>query len=140
MPRPDKNNDAHKEYGLRVLQLGSPKGYDIWELQVKLIGWGSGTENDGIGALMDPVRLTSEFDTTTRDAVLRFQKAHQLPLTGIADSTLMRALDREAALHPVLVHDLKCPCARGDNDGPILCRCTKHDEDGKGQKCDGFVS
>lgn len=122
------------------------KGRDVWELQIKLIGWGSGSDNDGIGACWDPVRVTGKFDTTTRDAVMRFQKAHKLPVTGIADVPLFRALDREPAYHPVLLHDLKCPCAHKLNDGPILCRCTgmdnstppkanPHKEEGK---CDGF--
>ena len=120
MPRPAKDDT----YGTRILRMGSAKGFDIWELQVKLIGWGSGTDNDGVGNAMDPVRLTAEFDTTTRDAVLRFQKAHKLPMTGEVDGQVYRALDREAALHPVVMRDLRCPCALGKNDGPIVCRCT----------------
>ena len=142
MPRVTENPN----YGVRELYLGSPKGLDIWHLQVKLIGWGSGTDNDGVGHPMDPVRLTGEFDTTTRDAVLRFQIAHKLPATGRVDGGTFKAIDREAAVHPVVVNDLKCPCARGDNDGPILCRCTGHNgasppvanphpQEGK---CDGF--
>ena len=142
MPRPEKN----KDYGKRVLQLGCEDGLDVWELQIKLIGWGSGSDNDGIGGCWDPVRVTGTFDATTRDAVMRFQKAHKLAVTGTADVPLFYALDREPAYHPVLLHDLKCPCAHGVNDGPILCRCTgldgatppkpkKHEEEGK---CDGF--
>ncbi|UCG05726.1 MAG: peptidoglycan-binding protein, partial [Desulfobacterales bacterium] len=129
-----------KPYGERVLKLEDPplRGLDVWELQVKLIGWGSGTDSDGIGNVMDPVRLTSTFDATTRDAVMRFKKAHGLPVTGIADAMLMRVIDREAVLHPVLMWDLMCPCTTGVNDGDPLCRCTKHEEDGKGKKCDGF--
>jgi len=141
MPR----STTHNVYGKRVLQLGCEKGLDVWNLQVKLIGWGSGSDNDGIGNVMDPVRLTGEFDSTTRDAVMRFQKAHKLPLNGIADPALFWALDREAALHPVVVHDMRCPCAIGKNDGPIHCRCTgldtstppkpkQHPSEGK---CDG---
>ena len=120
MPRVTDNPN----YGIRELYLGCPKGLDIWNLQVKLIGWGSGSDKDGVGRTMDPVRLTGEFDTTTRDAVLRFQLAHKLAATGRVDSCTFRAIDREAALHPVVMNDLKCPCVRGDNDGPILCRCT----------------
>src|ERR1041384_5616512 len=105
MPRPT----THKDYGQRVLKLGSEKGLDIWELQLKLIGWGSGTDNDGIGSVMDPVRITGEFDNTTRDAVMRFQKAHKLPVTGIVDGEVFCGIDREPALHPVVVHDLRCP-------------------------------
>lgn len=117
----------HPTYCERALQLGCEKGLDVWELQIKLIGWGSGSDNDGIGNTMDPMRLTGEFDTTTRDAVMRFQKAHELPVNGIVDSAVFTAIDREIALHPVLVRDFQCPCARGDNDGPILCRCTGMD-------------
>ena len=123
MPRVTDN----PTYGARNLYLGCPKGLDIWNLQVKLIGWGSGSDNDGVGNTMDPVRLTGDFDSTTRDAVLRFQLAHKLPATGMVDGCMFRAIDREAALHPVLINDLKCPCVRGDNDGPILCRCTGDD-------------
>jgi Putative peptidoglycan binding domain len=122
MPRVTEN----PSYGVRELYLGCPKGLDVWNLQVKLIGWGSGLDNDGVGQTMDPVRLTGEFDTTTRDAVLRFQLAHKLGATGRVDGCIFRAIDREAALHPVVMNDLKCPCARGDNDGPIQCRCTGH--------------
>jgi hypothetical protein len=142
MPRVTDN----PTYGARNLFLGCPKGLDIWNLQVKLIGWGSGSDNDGIGNTMDPVRLTGEFDSTTRDAVLRFQVAHKLPATGMVDGCMFRSIDREAALHPVLINDLKCPCVRGANDGPIRCRCTgldantpprpvPHPDEGK---CDGF--
>ncbi len=120
MPRVTDN----PTYGVRKLYLGCPKGLDVWNLQVKLIAWGSGSDNDGIGNTMDPVRLTGEFDTTTRDAVMRFQLGHKLPVTGIVDGRVFRDIDLEAALHPVVMFDLRCPCARGDNDGPILCRCT----------------
>ena len=142
MPRVTENPN----YGVRELFLGCPKGLDVWNLQLKLIGWGSGSDNDGVGQIMDPVRLTGDFDSTTRDAVLRFQLAHKLPATGMVDGCMFRSIDREAALHPVLVHDMKCPCVRGDNDGPIPCRCTgvttatppvaiPHADEGK---CDGF--
>lgn len=132
MARPDTTHP----YGKRVLQLiPESKGLDVWELQIKLIGWGSGTDNDGIGNVMDPVRVTGTYDTTTHDAVMRFQKAHKLPVNGIVDAAVFRAIDREAALHPVLVHEMRCPCVHGDNDGPILCRCEKHPSEGK---CDGF--
>src|SRR5579872_1275215 len=116
MPLPTE----HPTYGERILRMGAPKGLDIWNLQVKLIGWGSGSDNDGIGNTMDPVHLTGEFDSTTRDAVMRFQKAHRLPVTGIVDARVFRAIDAEAALHPVLMFDLRCPCASKKNDGPIL--------------------
>jgi hypothetical protein len=136
MPRPDNS----KPYGLRILRLKDPllEGRDVWELQIKLIGWGSGTDNDGIGNTMDPVRVTGKFDMTTRDAVMRFQKTHSLAINGIVDSAVYRAIDREAALHAVPLHDMKCPCARGDNDAPILCRCGSHPDDGKVGKCTGF--
>lgn len=137
---------ANPNYGERILQLGVDKGLDIWNLQVKLIAWGSGSDYEGIGNAMDPVRLTGEFDTTTRDAVMRFQLGHKMAVTGIVNGRVFRAIDHEAALHPVLVYDLRCPCTSGANDGPILCRCTGHNgatppvpvahlDEGK---CDGF--
>lgn len=131
---------SNHPYGERILRLQTSllNGRDVWELQIKLIGWGSGSANDGIGNVMDPVRVTGNFDTTTRDAVMRFQKAHKLPITGVVDSVVFLAIDKEAALHPLPIHDLKCPCARGDNDGEIPCRCNKHPVDGKIGKCDGF--
>jgi hypothetical protein len=134
MARPD----TKKVYGARPLLLGCEKGLDVWELQVKLIGWGSGTKNDDIGNVMDPVRLTGEFNSTTRDAVMRFQKGHKLPITGIVDGPVFLAIDREVALHPVMMHSLRCPCVTGANDGPILCRCTKHDGAGKCTDDGGF--
>jgi hypothetical protein len=126
----------NKDYGQRILQLGCKDGLDIWHLQTKLIGWGSGSETDDIGAANDPVRLTGKFDATLRDAVMRFQKAHRLPLTGIVDCAVYTAIDREVALHPVLISDLTCPCIRGANDGPIPCLCMDtHTDEGK---CTGF--
>jgi Putative peptidoglycan binding domain len=132
MPRPSDH-----PYGERILQLDPPcTGRDVWELQIKLIGWGSGSDNDGIGTTMCPVIVNGKYDRATRDAVKRFQKAVALPITGIVDPPTFRAIDREAALYPVLVYELRCPCVKGDNDGPILCRCTApHDNPGK---CDGF--
>ncbi|AUX43474.1 uncharacterized protein SOCE26_049230 [Sorangium cellulosum] len=126
---------ASPDYGTRVLEPGIGKGRDVWELQIKLIGWGSGSDGDGIGQVMDPVRVNGEYDGTTRDAVKRFQKAHGLPITGVVDVGTYRAIDREAGEHPIFVADLACPCARGTNDGPILCRCDKHPDEGK---CSGF--
>ena len=142
----------HKDYGGRILRLGIEDGLDIWNLQVKLIGWGSGTDNEGIGNLMDPMRLSGKFDTTTRDAVMRFQQAHRIPVTGCVDGPTFRAIDREVALHPVVMSDLRCPCVTGANDGPIPCQCAgmentpptpkKHEEEGKCNdgtgKTDGF--
>lgn len=127
------------DYGTRPLQL-LPKceGLDVWELQIKLIGWGSGSNNDGIGNAFDPVRVTGVFDTTTADAVRRFQKAHTLPVTGVANAATMRAIDAEASLHPVMVHEMKCPCADGKNTDPILCRCDDHPN--SGAPCTGFGS
>jgi hypothetical protein len=120
------------KYGIRSLQI-VPKceGLDVWELQIKLLGWGSGSDNDEIGNVLDPVRVTGKFDSTTRDAVMRFQKALTLPVTGIVDSATFFAIDKEAALYPLFTHEMKCPCLKGDNDGPILCKCEKHDESGK---------
>jgi hypothetical protein len=125
------------EYGTRVLEPGASKGRDVWELQIKLIGWGSGSDNDGIGSVMDSVRVNGEYDSTTRDAVKRFQKAHGLPVTGVVDVSSYRAIDREAGEHPIFVADLACPCARGVNNGPILCRCKDHLSPGA---CAGFGS
>src|SRR5262249_42043358 len=110
-------------------------GLDVWELQIKLLGWGSGSDNDGIGNILEPMKVTGTFDRRTRDAVMRFQKAVGLPINGVVDSATFVAIDREPALYPVLVHLMKCPCVRGDNDGPILCRCTQHPNAGK---CAGF--
>ncbi|MFO0762536.1 MAG: peptidoglycan-binding domain-containing protein [Byssovorax sp.] len=129
MPRP-----GGPAYGSRVLEMGTD-GLDTWELQLKLIGWGSGTDNDGIGLFMDPVRVHGTFDTTTRDAVKRFQKAHGLSVTGSVDGNTFRMIDRELRDHPVRVGDFKCPCAAGKNDGPILCHCPNHANAGK---CTGF--
>ncbi len=132
MARPNDNPD----YGARTLQVDPEcKGRDVWELQIKLLGWGSGTDNDGIGNFLDPMKVTGTFDARTRDAVKRFQKALTLDVTGIADSAVFQALDREAALYPVLVHQMKCPCAIGANDGPIVCRCNDH---AGTAKCTGF--
>jgi hypothetical protein len=132
MPRPAATADT--AYGSRTLQLlPTSEGLDVWELQIKLIGWGSGTDNEAIGNLMDPVRVTGKFDSTTRDAVMRFQKAHKQPVSGVVDDRTFRAIDAEAALHPVMVWDLRCPCVRrtDDPDPDKLCRCNKHTEKGK---------
>jgi len=128
---------ASPEYGSRVLEPGVSSGRDVWELQIKLIGWGSGSDSEGIGQGMDPVRVNGNYDGTTRDAVKRFQKAHTLPITGVVDVGTYRAIDREAAAHPIFVADLACPCTTGVNDGPILCRCNNHPSPGK---CTGFGS
>jgi hypothetical protein len=125
---------AGPAYGFRTLEMGTD-GLDTWELQVKLIGWGSGTDNDGIGGLMDPVRVNGTFDATTRDAVKRFQMAHGLPPTGIVDPNTFRAIDDEVRNHPISIANLKCPCVSGKNDGGILCRCGDHPNPGK---CSGF--
>lgn len=124
-------------YGERILRLEDPviEGLDVWELQIKLIGWGSGTDNDGIGYTMDPVRVNGKFDATTRDAAMRFQKAHDHAVTGIVDAALFHTIDKEAIHHPVPLHDLKCPCTLGNNDEAIQCRCNDHPEKGK---CTGF--
>jgi len=132
--RPDVTDDT--KYGSRVLRLKPEcKGFDVWELQIKLIGWGSGSDNDGIGTVMDPVRVTGTFDTTTRDAVMRLQKALKLPITGVVDDPTFRAIDKLAALRPVHVHDLRCPCDKRKDDPKIACRCEKHPEEGK---CTGW--
>ena len=130
MPRPAAT--AQTAYGIRSLQI-VPKceGRDVWELQIKLLGWGSGSDNDGIGNVLDPVRVTGKFDSTTRDAVMRFQKALKLAVTGIVDAETFFAIDKEAALYPLFTHQMRCPCLKGDNDGPILCKCEKHDRNGK---------
>jgi hypothetical protein len=130
MPRP-----GGTAYGSRVIELGVADGLDVWELQIKLIGWGSGSDNDGIGLFMDPVKVHGKYDTTTRDAVMRFQKAHGLGTTGVVEGDTFRALDDELTQHPVLLADLRCPCVAGKNDGPILCRCPDHPNAGK---CAGF--
>src|SRR5260370_9504680 len=98
----------NKEYGQRMLQLGCKDGLDIWHLQTKLIGWGSASDNDGIGAANDPVRLTAKFDATLRDAVIRFQKAHRLPLTAIFNCAGYTAIDRKVPLLPILISNLTC--------------------------------
>jgi peptidoglycan hydrolase-like protein with peptidoglycan-binding domain len=134
---PARSTLADKAYGSRLLERGMT-GRDVWELQIKLIGWGSGTANDGIGSFMDPVRVTGTLDSTTADAVKRFQKAHDLPVTGVVDALTFWNIDCEPGRHPVVWNELKCPCAAGSNAGPILCRCTKHDEDSKGKECTGF--
>jgi hypothetical protein len=126
----------HPDYGKRTLQIDPAcSGLDVWELQIKLLGWGSGTDNEGIGNILEPMKVTGTFDRRTRDAVMRFQKALGLPVNGVVDSVTFAAIDREPALYPVLVYLMKCPCVRGDNDGPILCRCTKHPNPAK---CTGF--
>jgi hypothetical protein len=66
---------AGPAYGCRTLETD---GLDTWELQVKLSGWGSGTDNDGIGPHGSHARLR-RVDATTRDAVKRFHRAHGLP-------------------------------------------------------------
>src|SRR4051812_35172395 len=121
-------------YGSRTLELGTD-GLDTWELQIKLIGWGSGSGSDGIDSAMDPVRVNGEVDATTRDAVKRFQKAHALAPTGAVEGGTFRAIDDEARAHPIAIASLRCPCVNGKNDGPILCRCANHDGAGK---CGGF--
>lgn len=129
MPRPEEH-----PYGSRILERGMV-GRDVWELQIKLIAWGSGSENDGIGAFLAPVAVTGRLDTITADAVRRFQKHLGLPVSGVVDHATFRAIDDEAAAYPITVGDLRCPCVTGKNDGPIPCRCGKHPEAGK---CDGF--
>lgn len=116
---------ASPAYGSRALEIGAD-GLDTWELQIKIIGWGSGSDNDGIGSLMDPVRVHGTFDTTTRDAVKRFQKAHGLSPTGVVDGSTFRTLDDEVNAHPVPLASLQCPCITGKNKGTSPCRCTGH--------------
>jgi putative peptidoglycan binding protein len=129
MPRP-----GGPAYGSRVLELGTD-GLDTWELQIKLIGWGSGSDNDGIGAMMDPVVVNGSFTSTTGDAVKRFQKAHGLRITGVVDGPVFQAIDHELSDHVVSVASLRCPCASGQNNGVIPCRCPSHPGSGK---CGGF--
>jgi hypothetical protein len=129
MPRP-----GGPAYGSRALELGTD-GLDTWELQIKLIGWGSGSDNDGIGAFMDPVVVNGTFNGTTRDAVKRFQKAHGLRITGVVGGDTFRAIDGEISDHVISVAALRCPCAFGKNVGPIPCRCPKHPGSGV---CTGF--
>ncbi|MBZ5689654.1 MAG: peptidoglycan-binding protein [Acidobacteriia bacterium] len=132
MARPASNPD----YGKRTLQIDPAcDGLDVWELQIKLFAWGSGTDNDGIGNILEPMKVTGTFDRRTRDSVMRFQKAVGLPVNGAVDSNTFYAIDREAVLYPVLIYQLKCPCVTGANDGPILCRCTQHPNPAK---CTGF--
>ncbi|MBI4874536.1 MAG: peptidoglycan-binding protein [Acidobacteria bacterium] len=138
---------ADHVYGEREMQLVPEcKGRDVWELQIKLIAWGSGTDRAGIGAPLMPVRVTGSFDRATHDAVKRFQAAAGLPLTGVVDATVFRELDREAARWPVLVETMRCPCAAGKNRPPLRCRCTDHDPDtgqctgfGKGRQAGNFL-
>jgi hypothetical protein len=126
----------HADYGSRTLQLNPPvSGRDVWELQIKLIGWGSGSDNDGIGNFYEPVKVKGTFDLHTAHAVMRFQKAVGLKVTGIVDAATYQALDREPALYPVLIHEGRCACITGANDGPIFCRCNDHANAGK---CAGF--
>ncbi len=125
MPRP-----GGPPYGERTLQLlPACEGRDVWELQIKLIGWGSGSDNDGIGAPYMPVKVTGKFDKTTRDAVKRFQQALALPITGIVDAATFREIDREAARYAVMPHVMRCPCILPD-PVPIRCRCTDHHKRG----------
>ena len=135
MPRPTDN-----PYGQRALRLEQPpmKGLDVWELQIKLIGWGSGTDNDGVGLANDPVRVNGTFDATTQDAVMRFQKGHGLAVDGVVGAAVFGAIDLEVAHHVVPVHELKCACSRGGNAGPILCRCGDHDLNKQEGVCQGF--
>ena len=130
------NSTPTTEYGVRTLQIDPEcKGRDVWELQIKLLAWGSGTDNEGIGNILEPMKVTGTFDRRTRDAVMRFQKAAGLPVNGVVDSATFYAIDREPVLYPILLHQLRCPCVTGANAGAILCRCEKHDEKGV---CLGF--
>ena len=130
MARP--NATATTTYGVRSLQvIPACDGRDVWELQIKLLGFGSGSDNDGIGSPYEPMKVTGTFDMCTAHAVMRFQKALGLKVTGIVDAATFATIDREAALYPLLPYEMKCPCVRGDNDGPILCKCEKHDSAGK---------
>jgi len=122
-------------YGERVLQLDPPcQGRDVWDLQIKLIAWGSGSNNDGIGAPFMPVLVTGKFDRATHDAVKRFQRTAGLPLTGIVDAHTFRAIDREGGQYAVMVHTMRCPCIEPE-PMPIRCRCADHHKKGP---CDGF--
>jgi hypothetical protein len=122
-------------YGERVLRHDPPsEGRDVWELQIKLIAWGSGSNNDGIGAPLMPVLVTGKFDRATHDAVKRFQHMAALPMTGIVDAHTFRAIDREPGQYAVMVHPLRCPCIKPDPI-PIQCRCTDHHKKGI---CSGF--
>jgi hypothetical protein len=126
----------HADYGIRTLQLTPPcSGRDVWELQIKLIGWGSGSDNDSIGNVYEPVKVNGTFDLSTAHAVMRFQRTVGLNVTGIVDAATYQALDREPALYPVLIHEARCACITGANDGPIFCRCNDHPLNGK---CAGF--
>src|SRR5690349_9631457 len=80
----DMARPATPDYGERVLRLDPPMtGRDVWELQIKLLAWGSGSDPDGIGSPNMPVRVTGKFDRATRDAVKRLQNALTLPVTGV---------------------------------------------------------
>jgi hypothetical protein len=129
----------HPDYGARTLQIDPPcSGRDVWDLQIKLIGWGSGPDNDGIGGVFEPMKVTGTFDLRTRHAVMRFQKAVGLKVTGTVDSATFHALDREAALYPVLIHLTKCPCVTKANDKPTLCRCCGPNPHPDTGACKGF--
>lgn len=122
-------------YGKRTLQTDpQSKGLDVWELQIKLIAWGSGSNNDTIGAPYMPVIVNGTYDATTRDAVKRFQRALNLPVTGIVDAATFLAIDGEAAIYAVMPHTMQCPCILPDPI-PIMCRCDKHHKKGI---CSGF--
>lgn len=122
-------------YGNRTLQIDPPcKGRDVWELQIKLIAWGSGSRTDNIGAPYMPVVVNGTFDAATRAAVKRFQQALNLPITGIVDPSTFRAIDGEAALYAVMAHTMQCPCILPD-PLPIMCRCEDHYKKGT---CSGF--
>lgn len=123
-------------YGERPLQLlPVSQGRDVWDLQIKLLAWGSGSNNDGIGAPYMPVRVTGTFDVATRDAVKRFQKKlGNLPVNGMVDAATFLAIDREAGVYAAMPHTMRCPCIRKD-PLPIICRCTDHHKSGI---CTGF--
>ena len=127
---------ADPPYGERVLRLDPPMtGLDVWELQIKLLAWGSGSDPDGIGSPNMPVRVTGKFDRATRDAVKRLQNALTLPVTGVVNDATFTAIDKEAALWPVVVWGMRCKCADGKNTPPVRCRCNDHPNAGV---CTGF--
>lgn len=96
-------------YGDRELSSGM-SGDDVQDLQVKLSGW------FGTYPANKP-RWDGTFDSTTEDAVMRFQVAHNIPDTGVVDHWTFAAIDNEADDHFFSLERYKCPARRGGCKG-----------------------
>ena len=76
-------------------------GSDVLEIQRTLVGWGSKNR---------PVILDCEFGPGMEEAVMRFQKAHNIESAGVVDEATLDAIEKEISMHPFDLKQYKCNC------------------------------